>query len=98
MQAALYSDGVEAILGKRLPWKWLVVQNTRPHKVRVYEPGRITMELGRKQYRRALFALRSARTRGVWKEPSCCRGIEAPRWKLLEEFDSEYVFNYFKEA
>lgn len=91
IQAALYTDGHERVAKERKPWRWIVVQSVRPHKVRVYEPGDMTLVVGRKQYRRALHALRGARTRGVWKEYSVIRGLDLPRWLLIEELGFEAV-------
>jgi len=81
MQAAWYTDGVEALTGERLPFLFIAVEKTAPHLVAVYQLDDFALERGANRNREALRIYAECESSGVW--PGYSTDIETlslPRW------------------
>jgi hypothetical protein len=65
-QAAVYTDGREAITGKRVPYFIIAVEATAPYVVQVYEVQETELEWGRDRYRVLLEKLQECRKLNSW--------------------------------
>lgn len=67
LQAAFYVDGLLAATGEERGWAWIVVENTAPYAVAVYDdPNGNWLAMGRLKYRDALQTIRACRATGEW--------------------------------
>lgn len=81
LQAAMYLDGVEAILGTRAQWRWVVVEPYPPFAVTVVVPGADVLEVGRAKFRYALKWWRECLSSNVWPAyPAEVVEAELPPW------------------
>lgn len=81
VQAAFYVDGLEALTGKRLPYKVIAVEATPPHAVVVYTVPERLLEQGREVYRAWLQRLHDCRTANHWPGPADHElELDLPRW------------------
>lgn len=66
VQSAFYSDGFEAMTGRRLPFLFIAVEATAPHVVQVYRVPDEVLELGRERYQQLLAHLNVCRKENRW--------------------------------
>jgi hypothetical protein len=88
IQAAFYVDGIKAVTGMELPFKFVAVEKEAPHAVAVYRADPEIIEVGRKKYRAALQLLKWCQESGSW--PAYQPGgevemISLPRWAANAE-------------
>lgn len=82
LQAAMYLDGVEAVLGTRsVQWRWVVVEPYPPFAVTVVVPGADVLEVGRAKFLYALKWWRKCLDSGVWPAyPAEIVEADLPPW------------------
>jgi exodeoxyribonuclease VIII len=89
MQAAMYADGLEAILGRPTYHKCIAVESAEPHDTVVYDVIGEPLELGREVYRDLLHKLVECRKNNEW--PGASAGAEVslrlPAWAVPDESD-----------
>jgi hypothetical protein len=68
-QDAIYSDGYEAVTGRRPRFPFVVVNKGAPNEVAVYELGAAEVTLGRREYKAALVELAWRLERDEWLAP-----------------------------
>lgn len=66
VQAALYSDGVEAITGKKLPFLFVFCQDSPPFITRCVKLDEKSIEYGREIYQKNLETYKECKEKGVW--------------------------------
>ncbi|MBC7238170.1 MAG: PD-(D/E)XK nuclease-like domain-containing protein, partial [Chloroflexi bacterium] len=66
VQAALYSDAISSVLGRQVPFFFLVIENAAPYSVALYKASNALLEAGRKRYRAALEMLSWCRQTDCW--------------------------------
>jgi hypothetical protein len=66
-QGATYQDAVEALIGKRLPFFFLVVKKEGGFGVEVIQASEELLELGRYEYRNALRRFKKATESAAWR-------------------------------
>ena len=85
IQAAMYTDGANA-LGLGIDQYMIVaVQSHAPHRVTVFDMTMDAIQIGRLQYKRALWTLKNCRERNDWRDSSSPVPILVPRWLMYEE-------------
>lgn len=80
-QASWYVDAVQAITGRRMPFKIVAVGNKPPHLVQVYDLTPQQLDFGRGEWWQWLERLHHCRTNNVW--PAFSDGemeLALPRW------------------
>jgi hypothetical protein len=98
LQAAFYVDAVRSVTGRELPYVMVVAESAPPHVVQVYTVPPWILELGRKEYKRLLAAVKTARGNGLYNgysvEPM---ELQLPRWAVANEDleDESTDFNSF---
>jgi hypothetical protein len=89
-QAAEYSDAVEALTGKRLPYYLLAVENFAPFAVQVYQVPQPILDMGRDEYRGWFDRIHACRRDNRW--PEYAEGVlelGLPRWAMPQDDDSD---------
>lgn len=66
LQMAFYSDGLEAVTGKKRPVKLIAVDQNAPHEVVVYNVPEDVLAIGRARYRELLDLLIECESSGHW--------------------------------
>jgi len=91
VQAAMYVDAVKTVTERELPFYFFVVENYGRFVPAIYGPlGENALIVGRKQYKRALYAWRDYRASGVWPGYSdYIEPIDLPAWAVREELGQE---------
>lgn len=86
--AAHYTNGVEALTGKRLPFWLVVVETAAPHMVAMYRFDERDLAYGDEQMRAALDTFAHCESTGEWPGyPNDIQTLEMPRWaSALREF------------
>lgn len=82
-QLAFYQDGLAAATGRRLPVKIVVVENTAPWAVTVFDVPEYILEIGREEYTALLARLDYCRERDEW--PGYADEeieLQLPRWAI----------------
>jgi len=91
-QAAMYSDGFEALRGEKLiSWVYLAYETEPPYEFAFYVADNSILELGRELYRKALGDLLECQRSGVWPGFSA-RGLQSiglPMWYVREHPNHE---------
>lgn len=79
--AAHYSNGVEVLTGKRLPFWLVVVEVTAPYLVAMYQFSEADLAHGDEQMREALKTYAECESTGEWPGyPTDIQTLEMPRW------------------
>lgn len=82
-QLAWYRDGYAAATGRELPVRFIVVENSEPHVVAVYDMPEHILEIGRETYEDLLGRLQECQRSGRWPGYSDeAMELELPRWAL----------------
>ncbi len=87
-QAALYTDGIQALFpGRRVVFVFVVVRNKPPYEVGTYEPNPDALATGRRQYTAALAELKQRTESNDWLADwqKGCRLIGLPNKFAYEE-------------
>jgi hypothetical protein len=66
LSAAYYIDGVREVLGRTLPFYFLVVEKEPPYAAAVYRLDEESVEAGRRAYRQALNQVKACRDANHW--------------------------------
>lgn len=81
MQAAVYSDGWEALTGVRLPFVTVVVEVDPPYMITVGQYDDDDLDAGRARWRTALSVYAERESSGVWDDPlTDIPTIPVPAW------------------
>ena len=81
LSAAYYSDGVFAATGERLPFLFVFTETESPYAYRLIELDGEYLDLGRKQYQRALLTYSECRKRNIWPAfPTAIQRLEPSVW------------------
>lgn len=81
MQAAVYSDGWEALTGVRLPFVTVVVEVDPPYMITVGQYDDEDLDAGRARWRTALSVYAERESSGVWDDPlTDIPTIPVPAW------------------
>lgn len=81
MQAAVYSDGWEALTGVRLPFVTVVVEVDPPYMITVGQYDDDDLDAGRARWRTALSVYAERESSGVWDDPlTDIPTIPIPAW------------------
>lgn len=84
LQAALYVRGVEAYLGRRLPFVFGFVEDKAPHGVWLQTAGQSILANGERKVRRAAAAFKRLQETGDWHGyQKASTVIELPHWAML---------------
>lgn len=88
-QAAMYGDGLEAIMGRATYHKCITVENSEPHDVVVYDVIGEPLEQGREAYRGWLKQLVECREKDEWPglSPGAELSLRLPAWAVPDESD-----------
>jgi hypothetical protein len=81
MQADYYTDGIEAVTGRRLPFLFICVEKEPPHLLAVYQLDEEALERGHRDNAEARRIYAECESSGVW--PGYSSDIELlslPRW------------------
>lgn len=87
-QAALYSDGIEALYpGEKVDFRFVVVRNKPPYEAATYKPSPETIAAGRRQYTAALVELKRRLETNDWLADwqKQCRVVGLPTPYAYEE-------------
>ena len=90
IQAALYSDGYETLVGDgiRPDWFWICSEFDAPHAAAMYKCGANTMLAGKKAYKRAMRLWMKANESGQWNGYSDFpEEIEIANWALMQQLE-----------
>jgi exodeoxyribonuclease VIII len=88
VQAAFYSDGVEAVTGRALPYFLLAVEPDPPFVAQVYAVPQWVIDLGRDTYRTWLDRLNICRQTDEWPGYASSQlQLELPRWLTPDLID-----------
>lgn len=81
VQAAYYSDGYEAITGKRPQFCFIVFEKEAPYGVMTYLIDQRAISAGREVYRRDLATYKKCSESGIWEGyPQKIVDIDMPEW------------------
>lgn len=82
IQQAMYCEGIGCITGRKVEYPaWIAAETKPPYEVAVYVADDEMMELGRKQYRKALALLDFCLKSNDWPPlQSAAENITLPRW------------------
>lgn len=87
-QAAFYSDAYFAVTGRRLPYRFIAAESSKPFTVQVYLVPERLIQVGRENYRGWLQRLNLCRLTSSW--PGYADGeleLEVPEWAVPEDED-----------
>ena len=90
IQAAMAIDAVRDTTGRDADFFFLVVEDTPPHEVVVYQPTATTLDIARSDYRGILDRINWCQSHNVWpglgwdydKESYEIQPLELPDWKI----------------
>lgn len=91
-QASWYTDGIEAMYEKRLPFVFCAVKSDVPYTVECFELSADFLELGALQNREALNRIAECEATGKWEAPGFGKivTIAPPGWtKYLDQWEME---------
>ncbi len=89
-QAAFYSDAVEAVTGRRLPYVIIAAELAPPCVVQVYRVPEYVLAAGRDRYRSLMFRLGECRAADAWGGYSEEEmDLELPRWSGVDVPEAE---------
>lgn len=87
-QAALYTDGIQALYpGEKVDFRFVVVRNKPPYEAATYQPSPETIAAGRRQYTAALVELKRRLESNDWRADwqKECRVVGLPTPYAYEE-------------
>jgi hypothetical protein len=90
VQAAFYTDGIKALIGRTLPFYFIAVEKDAPYAVACYKASDEVIEVGRAKYRAALQLLKWCRDNDQWPayQPNGeIEEINLPRWAANFEME-----------
>ncbi|MCH9730651.1 MAG: PD-(D/E)XK nuclease-like domain-containing protein [Actinomycetia bacterium] len=88
LQVAWYTEAVRAVTGKALPFRFVVVEDTPPYAVRVFEAGETLWERGSHHMQKCVDIYRQCRERDEWPGyPPTIETAELPHYARLEVSD-----------
>lgn len=86
IQAGLYMRGLTTLMPEsagRIKWRWIVVEQSPPHEVRVIEADRTTLEIGDRKAAMAISKWAHCLVHDNWPGyPPTIKTIEYPTWEL----------------
>jgi hypothetical protein len=96
VQAAMAIDAVKDTTGKDADFMFVVVEDSAPHEVVVYQPGAATIDGARREYHSILQRIKWCEAHGIWPglgydyelEDYQVQPIDVPQWKL-DEYEQE---------
>jgi hypothetical protein len=83
-QGAMYLDGIATLTGIKCRFGLVAVENTAPYGVMSALVRDSDIELGRRDYRRALQQIASSRASGVWPGYTSPTEWSLPGWATRE--------------
>lgn len=84
-QAAIGTDIVEALTGKREDFIWIAVEKEPPYCCAVYVANDVPIEIGRKFYRRAMDTYIQCLDEDRWPFQQQAQNMDSPYWAMWDE-------------